>query len=425
MFKRLPMYQRIGAAAYKANLNNTIEMSRFLDNPEKKFLSIHIAGTNGKGSTAHLAASVLQDAGYKTGLYTSPHYLDFRERVKINGGMIPQNFVVEFIRSYKEPLEKIDLSFFEMTVGLAFSFFADEKVDIAVIETGMGGRLDSTNIITPEVSVITNIGNDHKQYLGNTISRIAREKAGIIKPNVPVIIGETQPETKPVFEEFAYSNNAAITFADKIYQVEKINIENKSEHLRRFRKKGKHFFDCPFKSGGIYQNKNLATAFATIETLINAGFDISNQNIQNGFYKVIENTGLKGRWQVIGENPLIVCDSGHNPEGIIEVLDNIRATPHRQLHFVFGMVNDKQPETILSLLPDNAAYYFCKADIPRGMSANELAISASKNGLSGIDFPSVKTAFEAAADAAHPNDMILVGGSTFIVAEMLQLYCRH
>jgi len=419
LFARLPMYQRIGGAAYKADLKNTIEMSRLLGNPERHFRSVHVAGTNGKGSTAHMLASVMQEAGYKTGLYTSPHYHDFRERIKINGHMITEEYVVDFVAKYKNDLEKIELSFFEMTVGMAFAYFADNKVDIAIVETGMGGRLDSTNIITPIVSVITNIGNDHKQFLGNTLPEIAREKAGIIKPGVPVVIGETHHETKPVFEQTALTNASEITFADQVWRVELFDAGNNISHTRRIFKNGRHMFDLPYKLQGSYQNKNLATVLQTIDVLLQNGLSISHLNILNGLFKVVENTGLMGRWQIIGHNPLIVCDSGHNPEGISMAMENIRAASFSKLHVVFGMVNDKQPEALLNLLPRDAYFYFCKADIPRGMPAEKLKNHAEEIGLTGNAYPSVLDALNAAKVAADSTDMIFVGGSIFVVAEAL------
>jgi dihydrofolate synthase / folylpolyglutamate synthase len=419
LFARLPMYQRIGGAAYKANLNNTIEMSRILGHPEKRFRSVHIAGTNGKGSTAHLVASVLQEAGYKTGLYTSPHYRDFRERIKINGRMIPEKYVVEFVTKYQSQLESIDLSFFEMTVGMAFAFFADEAVDIAVIETGMGGRLDSTNIITPLVSVITNIGNDHKQFLGETLPEIAREKAGIIKPGVPVVIGETQPETTTVFKNTAAANNAEISFADQIWRTEIRGDSSADNIIVRVFKNNRVLYDLPFTLKGSYQQKNLLTTLETIRILTEKDINIQNDDIKNGVFRVAENTGLMGRWQVIGTNPLIVCDSGHNPEGLVQAVENIRRMRYRQLHIVFGIVNDKQPDALLALLPQEAVFYFCKADIPRGMPAEKLKHHAESAGIAGKAYPSVAVALEAAKSVANENDLIFVGGSIFVVAEVL------
>jgi dihydrofolate synthase/folylpolyglutamate synthase len=417
LFARLPMYQRIGGAAYKANLNNTIHMCQILGNPERRFRSVHIAGTNGKGSTAHLLASVLQEAGLKTGLYTSPHYNDFRERIKINGTMIPENYVVDFVAKYKAELEKNDLSFFEMTVGMAFAFFADEAVDIAVIETGMGGRLDSTNVITPMVSVITNIGNDHKQLLGDTLPAIAGEKAGIIKPGVPVVIGETQPEVKNVFVQAAANNKAAISFADQKWQAV-VDTENEPM-MARVLKNNRPAYHFPFQLRGTYQQKNLVTAIETIHILKQLGLNISDESMYSGLFRVAGNTGLKGRWQVIGENPLIVCDSGHNPEGLAQAVENIRRMRYRQLHIVFGIVNDKQPDALLALLPQEAVFYFCKADIPRGMPAGLLHSHAAKAGLQGSSFPSVAAALEAAKSSARSEDMIFAGGSIFVVAEVL------
>lgn len=391
------MYQRIGAAAYKADLNNTIAICSLLGNPEKRFKSVHIAGTNGKGSTSHLLASVLQENGYKTGLYTSPHLKDFRERIRINGRMISEQYIVDFVEKLKSDFVVIKPSFFEMTVGLAFSYFAEEKVDIAVVETGMGGQLDSTNVIIPLVSVITNIGIDHIQFLGDTLEKIAFEKAGIIKPGVPVVVGETQSETEPVFRQKAMENDSTVYFADQLIK----------EHL--------------YKTSlqGIYQKKNIKTVLQTLNLLCDAGFNISEKNIHDGFLKVIDNTVLMGRWQILSHSPLTICDVGHNEDGIRQVLKQISITPHNHLHFVFGLLSDKSPEAILSLMPRDATYYFCKADIPRAMDANVLRHKAIEYGMKGESYVSVKDALAAARFIAEKNDLVFVGGSTFVVAEVV------
>lgn len=397
MFSQLPMFQRIGPAAYKADLSNTIKLCSLLGNPENEFKSIHIAGTNGKGSVSHLIASVLQEAGYKTGLYTSPHLKDFRERIKINGQMIPEGEVVEFIKKYKDDFTGIGLSFFEMTVGMAFDYFRNEKVDIAVVETGMGGRLDSTNVLTPEVSVITNIGYDHTQFLGDTLPEIAAEKAAIIKHGIPALIGESQDEVKQVFIERAMEVDTSLCFADEKYTPE---------------------IASPL--AGEWQKRNLITAYAALIKLRGEGFNISNKNIEAGVQKVIENTGLSGRWQKIHEKPLAICDIGHNLDGIREVLRMIDKTPHKKLHFVLGLVADKTVEPVLNILPKSATYYFCKADIPRGMNAEKLQELASHNDLNGKHYASVNDAYKAALRNAEDDDLVFVGGSTFIVAEILQ-----
>ena len=396
LFGQLPMYQRIGNAAYKANLDNTYRLSEILNHPEKQFKSVHIAGTNGKGSTSHMLASVLQEAGYKVGLYTSPHLKDFRERIKINGAMISENEVIDFVKEYKNEFEKIQLSFFEWTVGLAFHYFANQKVDIAIIETGLGGRLDSTNIVTPEVAVITNISMDHTQFLGNTLAKIAAEKAGIIKPTIPVIIGETQSEIKHVFIEKATQLNATIQFADKLSLKE---------------------YESDLK--GVYQQQNKKTVLATIQILQQLGWKIAENHIKQGLLNVVKNTGLMGRWQVLNKQPLTVCDTGHNEAGIKLILAQINQQSFEKLHFVLGVVNDKDITNILQLLPKNATYYFCQANIPRALDVNILAEKATVVGLSGTIFSSVEAAYKAAQQNATAQDLIFIGGSTFVVAEVV------
>lgn len=396
LFSQLPMFQRVGASAYKADLNNTIELCKLLHHPEKKFKSIHIAGTNGKGSTSHMLASILQEAGYKVGLYTSPHLKDFRERVKINGEMIGEQEVIDFVIKHQSEFEKINLSFFEWTVGLAFDYFSKKQVDIAVIETGLGGRLDSTNVITPLVSVITNIGKDHTQFLGDTLEKIASEKAGIIKENIPIVIGETQQETQQVFIDKALEKSAKIFFADKIIATN---------------------YDSDLK--GIYQEKNKKTVLAAIQQLMNSGFSIAEENIKNGLLNVVKNTGLLGRWQILSENPLTICDTGHNEAGIKEVLKQISLTKHKHLHCVFGAVNDKEIDSILSMLPKNATYYFCQAKIPRALDVNVLYTKAKDFELKGNPYDSVENAIKQAKANASANDFVFVGGSTFVVAEAI------
>ncbi|MBV6484365.1 MAG: Dihydrofolate synthase/folylpolyglutamate synthase [Flavobacteriales bacterium] len=396
LFSQLPMFQRVGASAYKADLNNTIELCKLLHHPEKNFKSIHIAGTNGKGSTSHMLASILQEAGYKVGLYTSPHLKDFRERIKINGVMISEQEVVDFVIKHQSEFEQINLSFFEWTVGLAFDYFSKNQVDIAVIETGLGGRLDSTNVITPLVSVITNIGKDHTQFLGETLAKIASEKAGIIKKNIPIVIGETQQETQQIFIDKAIEMSAKIFFADKIITT------NYESDLK-----------------GIYQEKNKKTVLAAIQQLMNSGFSIAEENIKNGLLNVVKNTGLLGRWQILSENPLTICDTGHNEAGIKEVLKQISLTKHNHLHFVFGAVNDKEIDSILSLLSKNATYYFCQAKIPRALDVNVLYTKAKEFELKGNPYDSVENAIKQAKANASANDFVFVGGSTFVVAEAI------
>lgn len=390
------MYQRLGQAAYKADLTATIHLANYLNNPENSFKNVHVAGTNGKGSTSHMLASVFQEAGYKTGLYTSPHLKDFRERIKINGEMISKKYVSEFVENHKSYFENNQLSFFEMTVGLAFDFFRKEKVDIAIIEVGMGGRLDSTNIITPEVSVITNIGFDHTQFLGNTLEKIAAEKGGIIKNNIPVVIGETLPETKVIFEKIASEKKAEITFAET-FDSSKYTSDLK----------------------GSYQKKNIKTVLASLRILQKKGWKISEENIQNGLLHTIENTGLLGRWQQLGEKPKIICDTAHNKDGLQLVLEQISKENFKNLHIVLGVVNDKDLTSILPLFPRNAVYYFCKPNIPRGMDASLLASQARAFGLKGEEYISVKNAYNTARDKAAEDDLIFVGGSNFVVAEVV------
>ncbi len=417
LFNRLPMFQRVGGAAYKANLDNTHKMCALLGHPEKEFKTVHIAGTNGKGSTSNLLASVFQECGYKTGLYTSPHYIDFRERIRVNGKMISEDWVVDFIAKWQNDLETIDLSFFEMTVGMAFQYFADQNVDIAVIEVGLGGRLDSTNVISPQASVITNIGLDHTRFLGNTLPKIALEKAGIIKQNIPVIIGETQAEVKLVFDKKAISSNAPISYADQGWQIVKLEDDSSIKIFYD----GQLFLEVIYPLRGTYQNKNLKTVLETIRVLQQSGEAIPKGAIKKGIENIFANTGFQGRWQVLGNAPLVICDSGHNHEGIVEVVKNINIIKYKNLHFVFGVVNDKSLDEILDLLPTEAVYYFCKADIPRGLHASELAEKAASYQLKGNIFPSVKKAYEAAKQKAGPEDLIFVGGSTFVVAEVLGL----
>lgn len=395
LFNQLPMFQTQGASAYKKDLTNTIALVNHLNNPEKKFKSIHVAGTNGKGSTSSMLASILQEAGYKVGLYTSPHLKDFRERIKINGKKISKKYVVSFVQNNKSFFEEHQLSFFEMTVGLAFQYFADEKVDVAIIEVGMGGRLDSTNIITPLVAVITNIGLDHTQFLGNTLTLIASEKAGIIKQSIPVVIGEYNQETKPVFKNKAQELNAPIYFAQ----------DNETPYL-------------PCGLLGDYQQQNIKTVLQAIKIIQNY-FLISTQHIQNGLLQVIQNTGLFGRWQQLGINPIIVCDTAHNAHGLQIVMNQISKYNFDLLHFILGVVNDKDLESILPLFPKNAKYYFCKPNILRGLDANLLKEHALKYQLNGEVFNSVSEAYEFALATANPDDFVFIGGSTFVVAEII------
>lgn len=413
------MYQRIGGAAYKADLNNTIELLNLLGNPHHNFKSVHIAGTNGKGSTSHMLASVFQEAGYKTGLYTSPHLRDFRERIRLNGEMIPEEKVVSFIAEHKEQFEKMELSFFEMTVGMAFDFFSKENVDIAIVEVGMGGRLDSTNLITPELSVITNIGLDHVKFLGDTMEKIAGEKAGIIKPNIPVVIGETQPETHQVFEAKAEECKSPIHFADQIFDCNKIHIESNTVQKFDIWKNSELYMEAiEIPLMGNYQQKNLTTVMCALD-LLREKFNLSDDDIREGIAKVIRNTHLMGRWQILNDDPLTITDTGHNVAGITEIVKQLAELRYNKLHFVLGMVNDKDIDHVLQLLPRSAEYYFCKADIPRGLDANILAEKAFESGLRGLVYESVRHAYLSAVNNAHFGDVVFVGGSNFIVAEVV------
>lgn len=422
IYGNLPMFHRIGAAAYKADLSTTISLCEHLGNPQNNFKSIHIAGTNGKGSVSNMLAAVLQSAGYKTGLFTSPHLKDFRERIRMNGAMIHEDEVVDFMNRNLPYFDILKPSFFEMSAALAFDYFSKNQVEIAVIETGMGGRLDSTNLVTPVVSVITNIGMDHTQFLGDTPEKIAVEKAGIIKPAIPVVIGQTQQETKQVFTRFAQNNNSSIFFADQNFSV--LNFRFLQDYGSGIEmdvhKNGEAFFGkLKCQLSGIYQQKNIVTVLQTIDVLNDSGFKISDENIRSGLSSVCDLTGLKGRWQVLSKNPLIICDTGHNSDGITEVIRQIDQTPHKKLHFVLGMVSDKDILAILKLLPVKASYYFCKPNVPRGLDAGILADNARNCGLYGEVFNSVNMALQSAIQHAKENDLIMVGGSTFVVAEVV------
>jgi len=419
LFDALPMFQRIGAAAYKANLDNTIALDEYLGHPHMHFKSIHVAGTNGKGSVCHMLSAILQEAGYKTGLYTSPHLKDFRERIRINGKCIPEKDVTEFVELHKSFIEHLEPSFFEMTVGMAFEYFRKEKVDIAVIETGLGGRLDSTNIIEPVISVITNIGLDHVNFLGNSLKQIASEKAGIIKYRTPVVIGETQ-EVFPVFMKKANEMHAPLLIADQWYRVEEYISENtKKQSFQVFIRDGLRFNPIITDLLGNYQKKNIATVLRTVDVLKDSGFEVNDKSILSGCKNVKKLTGLRGRWEILDNGPLTICDTGHNREGLIEVVRQIKRTPHKKLHFIFGTVSDKDPIPVLKILPKEAIYYFTQADIPRAMAKEELAKLALKEGLRGGTYSSPVEALAAAKKAAKKDDLIFVGGSIFVVAEVL------
>lgn len=419
LFTKLPMYQRVGAAAYKADLNNTIAICKALGNPEKKLKCVHVAGTNGKGSSSHMLAAILQQAGYKTGLYTSPHLVDFRERIKINGKMIPKAEVVKFVEDYKNTFEKIEPSFFEWTVGLAFHYFVQQEVDIAIIEVGLGGRLDSTNVINPVCCLITNIGFDHMNLLGNTLPSIAEEKAGIIKNKVPVVISQTQLEVISVFNNKAKELKAPIEFADKNYKLISSLHQNQFLTIELLDKKSntKHIYNLDLE--GSYQIKNVMGVLNTIEILKQKGFIIEENDVSLALTQVQKLTGLQGRWQILQTKPLVIVDTGHNEDGIKEVLENVKRYTYKTLHFVLGVVNDKDISKILKLLPKEATYYFCKASIPRALDENELSAQAKKIGLIGKTFKTVPDALASAIKNAKANDLIFVGGSTFTVADIL------
>ena len=396
MFQQLPMYQQVGSKAYKVDLSNIHKLVQQLNNPHQHFKTVHVAGTNGKGSVSHMLASILMESGYKVGLYTSPHLKDFRERIKINGEMIPGEQVVKFIEVNKSFFDRESLSFFEMTVGMAFQFFAEEKVDIAIIEVGLGGRLDSTNIITPEVSVITNIGFDHMSILGNTLPEIAAEKAGIIKANIPVVIGEFQEETFPVFKRVAEEKSAPLhlaeDFSGRVY----------SSDLK-----------------GHYQQKNIRTVSMALEVLKEKGWQITPEASERGFKKVISNTGLRGRWDVLQEHPKVICDTAHNKDGLIYAMKQLQEEEFNDLHLVIGVVNDKDLETVLPLFPKSAKFYFAKPNVPRGLDASILREKAVEKGLFGEIYNSVSEAYNTALKNASAKDVIYVGGSTFTVAEII------
>ncbi len=418
MYAQLPMYSRIGAAAFKANLDNTIRLCEYLGNPQKKFKSIHIAGTNGKGSTSHMLAAIYQTAGYKPGLYTSPHLKDFRERIKLDGRMIPESFVIEFISRIRPLIDELSPSFFEITVAMAFEYFKQQQVDIAVIEVGLGGRLDSTNIINPELSIITNISRDHMNMLGDTLEKIAGEKAGIIKHGVPVIIGERQPGTDTVFQEKALHENAPLTFASEKRFVAEWQYEN---HLLvagvavfHTDNKTHYKLDLP----GIYQTKNLVAVLEAVKTLQHQGWNITEEHIHHALQKVKKLTGLHGRWDTVYQHPTVILDVGHNEDGMKAIASQLEITTYHHLRIVIGMVKDKEVDKVLTYLPDTATYYFTRAAIPRALPEDELAEKGRRSGLNGNHYPDVNTALKAAMSHADKDDVILVCGSVFVVGEV-------
>ena len=426
LYSRLPMFSRIGAAAIKKDLDNTISICNFLGNPEKKFKTIHVAGTNGKGSTSHMLASIFQEAGYTTGLYTSPHLYDFRERIKVNGEMCSKDFVTAFTNKMKGLIDEIEPSFFELTVGMAFEYFAEKKFDIAIIETGLGGRLDSTNVISPELSIISNIGWDHMALLGNTLPAIALEKAGIIKKETPVVISEVIPETKQIFKEKATAMQAPIYFSEDFLQLQSFQ-NNWQTALFEFNQPIIHLLDAPLFTKnftvecdlpGKYQYKNLKGVLVAIQLLSQMGWKLKAPKILSALKQVKKNTGLMGRWECIQENPRVILDVAHNEHGIKALLEQLETLHYQHLHIVTGMVKDKDIHSVLTLLPKNACYYFTQSHIPRALPANELAIIAKEIGIIGSIHENVNTALTEATKNANPNDLIIVIGSIFLVAEV-------
>lgn len=419
LFARLPMFTRDGASAINPDVDKTLLFCQALGNPQDQFKSIHIAGTNGKGSTSHMLASVLAASNLKTGLYTSPHLVDFRERIRINGEMIPQQWVLDFVNTHLDFIEKEKPSFFEVTVAMAFDYFAKEKVDIAVIEVGLGGRLDSTNIINPELCVITNIGMDHMNLLGDTLVEIAGEKAGIIKPNVPVVISEKQPEIEHVFLEKAKQGHSPILFAEDYYEVHQVEKRQTGMDITVENKQDQECHTWHLDLAGSYQKKNILGVLTTIDQLNLMGYGLIEENIQKGLANVQESTGLRGRWQTLSTDPWIICDTGHNEDGIKAVVRNLSTLNFNDLHFVIGAMKDKDLSHILPLLPKQATYYFGAPNMPRAMKAADLAEMAHSFGLKGEDYPSIDAAYEAARNSYQENDLIFIGGSTFVVAEVL------
>lgn len=415
LFNSTPMFQNVGSAGYKEGLDNTITLDNHFDNPHKKFKTIHIGGTNGKGSCSHTIAAILQSAGYKVGLFTSPHLVDFRERIRINGVMIPEQYVVDFVENEKDFFEPLHPSFFELTTALAFKYFAENNVDIAVIEVGLGGRLDCTNIISPILSVITNIGFDHIQFLGNTLEKIASEKAGIIKNNTPVVIGETTPETRTVFIQKATSTNSAIYLAEE----NDIILSHQHSHNGGIDYETKTYGAIHGELSGLCQIKNTATILTAINVLAKIGLAIQPENIIEGFKHVCELTGLRGRWEKIEENPITICDTGHNVNGLEYIVKQLQQQKYEKLHIVFGMVNDKDIEGVLSIMPKDATYYFCQASVKRAMPSQQLKTLAEAHELKGNTFANVLDAYNSARQNASQNDFIYIGGSSFIVADLI------
>ncbi len=419
LFDQLPMYQRIGAKAYKSDLNNIKLLVKHLGHPHKQFKSIHIAGTNGKGSVSNMLASIFMEAGYKTGLHTSPHLNDFRERIRIGKKMVPKIFVINFIADNKQIIRELQPSFFELTVAMAFYYFAEKKVDIAIIETGLGGRLDSTNIITPQLSIITNIALDHTAFLGNTQEKIAYEKAGIIKHGIPVVVGRKQVETTTIFKNAANAKQTKVIYADDLYSVA-IKKDNPNQKLISILKNGiKYGEDINMPLLGNHQNENIKTVAASVEILKESGFKLNFDSFKKGLENIISNTSFKGRWQIINKNPLIICDTGHNEDGLKLSMQQLSETPHDKLFIIFGLVDDKDAQALLKHLPMHAQIYFTKANNPRSLNPEKLKKVGDLMGLNSKIYPNVMDALQQAKEKASPKDLIFIGGSTFIVAEVV------
>lgn len=420
LYTSTPLFQNVGKDAYKEGLENTYELDKHFGHPHKQFKTIHIAGTNGKGSCSHTLAAILQSAGYKTGLYTSPHLVDFRERIRVNGTPIPKDYVTSFVEENRSFFEPLHPSFFELTTAMAFKYFAEQHVDVAVIEVGLGGRLDCTNIITPDMCIITNISFDHTQFLGNTLEKIAKEKAGIIKPGIPVVIGETSTETRTVFKNKAAETYTPITFAEDESLVE--DWKTSTDGYRIYQTKD--YADLKGELGGLYQIKNTNTILTAVRQLKQIGYTITEQDIRNGFANVCKLTGLMGRWQTIETSPKVICDTGHNVGGISYIVEQLKHETYKHLHIVIGMVNDKDISGVLSLLPKNAYYYFTQASVKRALPAEKMAQKAYAANLRGSYYDNVQTALETAKDRADKDDLIFIGGSSFIVADLLTFYSK-
>lgn len=420
LYTSTPLFQNVGKDAYKEGLENTYELDKHFGHPHKQFKTIHIAGTNGKGSCSHTLAAILQSAGYKTGLYTSPHLVDFRERIRVNGTPIPKDYVTLFVEENRSFFEPLHPSFFELTTAMAFKYFAEQHVDVAIIEVGLGGRLDCTNIITPDMCIITNISFDHTQFLGNTLEKIAKEKAGIIKSGIPVVIGETSTETRTVFQNKAAETHAPITFAEDESLVE--DWKTGTDGYRIYQTKD--YADLKGELGGLYQIKNTNTILTAVRQLKQIGYTITEQDVRNGFANVCKLTGLMGRWQTIETSPKVICDTGHNVGGISYIVEQLKHETYKHLHIVIGMVNDKDISGVLSLLPKDAYYYFTQASVKRALPAEEMALKAYAANLQGGYYDNVQTALEAAKAKADKDDLIFVGGSSFIVADLLTFYSK-